>query len=126
MPQITLEYTDNIDNVGNVRQLLKQIHQAVHDVSGVTIGNCKSRARKLDCYYVGDQDEGHGFVAVDLLLLEGRDTELKQAIGNAVLALLEGHFSESMQRLQLQMTVNVHDIEKATYVKYPTGSFTKQ
>lgn len=118
MPQITLEHTANILDTLDFKTVLLAIHQTVHDVTGVNIENCKSRARQLEYYLVGSGGSEKAFVGVDLYLLEGRSDDIKRALGQAVLDLLTTFFPQSIAKLDLQITVKVDDICKDYYFKY--------
>ena len=63
---------------------------------------------------------------LDMRFLEGRSTEVKQAIGQQSLDLLLAWFRRSADRLDLQITVEIQDIRRSSYFKYPAGTLTPQ
>jgi len=122
MPQLTLEYTANVDQEIVVDDLFARLHQVLVDVGGLPIGNCKSRAVRLEDYYIAGGGPRNAFAHLTIRLLEGRSIELKQEIGRASLRVLGQYFAPSSANLDLQLTVELHDIERATYFKIPEGT----
>jgi len=47
---------------------------------------------------------------------------VKQAVGAGAMELLRAHFAPASKGLDLQITVEVGDIRKATYFKDPPGT----
>lgn len=122
MPQIVLEYTNNIDLELDYNRLFSEIHKIIHKHAGIKIENCKSRVIKLDKYYIGDGKKQNAFIHLEIKILEGRSYQIKSELGNFVLKLLEKHFSEEKKDFDLQITIELIDIEKNSYFKFPSGS----
>ena len=123
---MTLEYTDNVDQEVNFAHLFSRLHRVLSDVGGLRIENCKSRAIKLDQYYIGQDEADNAFVHVELRFLEGRSLELKQQIGRQILSILKKYYRPTLAKQNLQITVEIKDIERQLYFKIPDGSFTNQ
>ena len=122
MPQITIQYTDNIISFPDFDFLFSKVHQIINNIAGIKIENCKSRAIKLDKYYTGDGTNSRGFIHLEVKILEGRNNEIKSEIGNNLLEILKKQFIESNQLLALQITIEIIDIQKNCYYKYPEGT----
>ena len=122
MPHLTIEYTSNVTPKIDCKALFGELHQLLADVGKVQIGNCKSRSRVAEDFYIADGGEEHAFVHLDLRLLEGRSPQWKREIGEQCLHILSSHFGSTAERLALQITVSILDIERATYFKYPEGT----
>jgi len=125
MPQIKLEYTDNIPDKINFEDTFSKIHHLLHDIAGIAIHNCKSRAVKLDKYYIGDGISKSKFVHLEIALLEGRTKEIKQRIAEEILQILKKNYLTKRLIDDLQVTVEIKDIKKEFYFKYPEGTFSK-
>ena len=121
MPHLTLEYTKNIDQEINFDDLFPRLHQVLVDIAGIPIGNCKSRACRLDNYYIADGSPQHAFVHLAIRFMEGRSVEVKRMIGRGCLKVLE-ELCWSPARPELQITVEIQDIERTTYFKLPEGT----
>jgi len=122
MPQLTLEYTANIKQKIDFADLFAQLHQVLVDVGGIPLGNCKSRAYRLDDFHIGDGAAQHAFVHLVIRFLEGRSVEMKETIGQQSLQILKESYAPSFAVLNLQLTVEMQDIERSTYFKIPEGT----
>ena len=123
MPQIRLEYTNNLDPTPHLGSLLDRIHAAINTIAGVNLDNCKSRVQVVDQFRIADGAADHAFVHLEVRLLEGRDA-VKQELGNACLELLEAAFDVTRNDRRVQATVEISDIFRDEYFKYPSGTFT--
>jgi 5-carboxymethyl-2-hydroxymuconate isomerase len=101
--------------------LFARLHRVLAGVGAIPIGNCKSRARCLDNYYIGDGATQHAFVHLVIRFLEGRSTERKRKISRGCLEVLQETLIPSAG-LELQITVEIQDIERSTYSKMPEGT----
>jgi 5-carboxymethyl-2-hydroxymuconate isomerase len=119
MPHLTLEYTDNLLVDVDFGDLFARVH-AVLAEAGIRIGNCKSRAVRLDTYRVGD-GEPVAFVHADLRLLEGRSPDVKRQIGERVLDILKERYDPQGSE-EIQITVETRDISRDAYFKIPAGT----
>lgn len=122
MPHLTIEYTKNLRPVSSFDGLFGRLHSVLADVGGIKRGNCKSRAVMLDQFYVGESAADTAFVHADVRFLEGRSVATKQDIGRAILAVLRDSFPAPDDIRDLQITVEIRDIQRSLYFKYPEGS----
>ncbi len=122
MPHLTLYYTANLPAQTSFEPLLAQFHSILANVGGVKIGNCKSKALRIEEFFVADGTQNQAFVHLDLRLLEGRSPELKQDIGKHCLAAIKEAFSELVEHNQIQITVEIRDIARHSYFKIPADS----
>ncbi len=122
MPHLTLEFTSNLSGTPPTPELFLNLHRLLETVAGIRPENCKSRWREVEGWVVGSGDPASAFVHLDLRFLEGRALEIQQAIGQGVLEMLKAHFLPEPEGLDLQITVEVQEIRKATYFKFPSGT----
>ena len=122
MPQLTLDYSGNISQAIDHQEIFLRLHQVLNVIGSIQIENCKSRAIRREDYRIGNGDAQNAFVHLEVRFLEGRSVELKQAIGNGCLQVLETYFAITSEELSLQITVEIVDIVKTSYFKYPTGT----
>ena len=122
MPHITLQFTDNIESLPNFNQLFSEVHQTINAIAGIKIENCKSKAIKLENFYIGDGSKSKGFLHLEVKFLAGRSIEVKSEIGRNLLQILKNQFEKSIKLLDSQITIEIIDIEKNCYYKYPKGT----
>jgi 5-carboxymethyl-2-hydroxymuconate isomerase len=125
MPHNVLEYSSNIPRLENSPELFAGLHQILNKVGGIKLGNCKSRARMAEDYYVGDGSAVNAFIHLDVEFVQGRSTEVKRQIGQQSLDLLKQYYADHLND-DLQITVNIRDISLEFYFKYPEGSLNYQ
>jgi 5-carboxymethyl-2-hydroxymuconate isomerase len=122
MPQITVQFTNNIKSSPGYNELFSEIHKAINTIAGIKIENCKSRVIQLKDFFIGIGGSNNGFIHMEIKILEGRNNEIKSALGKSGLQILKGYFKESIELLDLQITVEIIDIQKNCYYKYPDGT----
>jgi 5-carboxymethyl-2-hydroxymuconate isomerase len=126
VPHLTLEYSANVECPGDLRQLFARLHGVLAEVGGIRPGNCKSRGRVAQDYLVSSGGERDAFVHLDIRFLEGRPPQIRQQIGELALATLTDWFQASLEKLELQVTVEIRDIARSRYFKHPEGTLTPQ
>ena len=124
MPHLTLEYSSNLAPQTDISVLFEEIHGFLSDTAGIRIENCKSRARIADPFFVGTGEANNAFVHLDVRFMEGRTLEVKQQLGEQIKDALVTGFGAKRSAMDIQITVEVRDIERANYVKYPQGTLT--
>lgn len=121
-----LEYSANIKCPSNLADLFYQLHKVLAETGGIKLENCKSRAYRAENFMVATGRESDGFVHLEIRFLEGRSPQVKRNIGQEVHDILMEWFHDSVEKMQLQITVEVRDIRRSFYFKYPEGTFTPQ
>lgn len=116
MPQLTLEYTANVEEVSNLNALFLQCHHVLVDVIGTDINNCKSRAIELTNYCIGSGADENAFVHITLKVLPGRDQDTLNQLAEKIMPIVSQHFEKSLKLLKLQITLEIVELQK-TYFK---------
>ena len=118
MPQLTLEYTQNIDDSAlKVGELLGELQQTLADKGGIDLGAFKSRAHRLETFRIGDGNAHGAFVHLEVALFSGRSLELRKALGDHCLDVLRHHFAPAFLKHKMQITVEMREIDREAYVK---------
>ncbi|MFQ5649544.1 MAG: 5-carboxymethyl-2-hydroxymuconate Delta-isomerase [bacterium] len=122
MPHLTLEYTSNIHLEVDFQTLFLELHQVLERVGGIEIENCKSRARRVEEYLVGDGSGNQAFVHLEVRFLTGRPLELKRKIGEALLSRVHSCYQAAMTPTGVQITVEMREMEREAYFKLPASA----
>ncbi|MBT3392364.1 MAG: 5-carboxymethyl-2-hydroxymuconate Delta-isomerase [Chloroflexi bacterium] len=122
MPHLILEYTNNISQAIDTQKIFAPLHQIIAETAGIRIENCKSRAILLNDYYIADGTPLQAFAHLSVRFLEGRSSEIRQSIGQQCLQILRGYFGDAPKELDLQLTVEIGDIQRQSYFKFPNGT----
>lgn len=120
MPQITLEYTANILEK-DLTIALSEIHRLICEMLKTEMSNCKSRVQRVNDYLIGEGEPDNAFVHLTVAVLSGRSSELLQSTGEIILHKLKNFFHQSLQKLNLQITVAIENLPEV-YVKYSAAS----
>lgn len=116
MPQITLEYTHNILEK-DLLSALHEIHQIICETLKTELASCKSRLQRINDYLIGEGSPQNAFVHLTIALLPGRDEQLLQSTAEIILNKLKNIFHQSLQKLNLQITVGMQNLPNV-YLKY--------
>lgn len=108
MPQLTLEYTDNLEF--DIQPLLARLHAELVATGAIALKGLKSRAVRHSDYRIADGNPQYAFVHVNLLIREGRPVEVQQDISKRVLAVLQETFSERLEHGFLSLTVDIKEM----------------
>lgn len=122
MPHLILEYTNNVREERNFSSLFTKLHQILHTTAHASLASCKSRAVEHSTFQVGDGGANKAFVHLEIRLAEGRSDEVRQEVGRQALLALQKHFYNSLEELDLQITVHCAEISRNFYFKIPEGT----
>lgn len=94
MPHFIVEYTANLGEEADIRGLLEKVHRVlIKRRDSFPIGGIRSRAIRLDEYYVADGAEDDAFVHATLKIGAGRPEQVKKEVGAELFAVMKDHFA---------------------------------
>ena len=108
MPQLTLEYTDNLDF--DVQPLLARLHTELVATGAINLKGLESRAVRHTEYRIADGNPEYAFVHVNLLIREGRPLEVQKDATQRVLALLKETFGDHFENSHLSLSVDIKEM----------------
>jgi 5-carboxymethyl-2-hydroxymuconate isomerase len=108
MPQLTLEYTDNLEF--DVQPLLARLHSELAATGAINLKGLKSRAVRLDEYRIADGNPQYAFVHVSLLIREGRPLEIQKDASQRVMKVLEDTFGQRFESGYLSLSVDIKEM----------------
>ena len=115
MPHCVVEYSDNIADDFDIKNLLSQINQYLAGTELFNLNDIKSRAVCHDLYVIGDGDESRSFVTINLSILSGRDEVVKKQLSDGLLRLLEKNFPLTLSKQKASLTVQRSEMDKGSY-----------
>jgi 5-carboxymethyl-2-hydroxymuconate isomerase len=92
MPQITLEYTNNITEA-DMKIISKDIHNILAEKLPTKIENCKTRIIKIDNYIIGDDSQNNGFICLSIKVLKGRTKEILEDAAKNIAIKMNQHLA---------------------------------
>ncbi|MGN1402152.1 MAG: 5-carboxymethyl-2-hydroxymuconate Delta-isomerase [Bacillus sp. (in: firmicutes)] len=119
MPHLIIEYTDNISDDIDVKSLLKKANEVLISFPDVfPIGGIRSRAIKLEDYYVADGTEDDSFIHVTLKIGAGRSGTEKKAACEKLFNTFEDHLNKLFNERYLALSLELYEFSEAgTYKK---------
>lgn len=110
MPQLTLEYTDNL--AFDVQPLLARLHSELVATGAINLKGLKSRTVRHTEYRIADGNPDYAFVHVNLLIREGRPDEVQKKMTERVLNVLKETFGERFEDGYLSLSVDIKEMRK--------------
>lgn len=117
MPHITIEYSESVRPSQPMHGILLRLHHALAELEAFPMADIKSRAVGQADVCIGDGDLHRSFVHLQLRLLSGRDASVRGRLAQVSMRVLEAEFSEAAKDPLCQMSVEVHEMERSTYIK---------
>ncbi|MDY4300514.1 5-carboxymethyl-2-hydroxymuconate Delta-isomerase [Pseudomonas salmasensis] len=100
MPHFIAEYTDNLEQQADLPGLFEKVHRVLGDSGVFPLGGIRSRGVRLDTWRMADGKHDYAFVHMTLKVGHGRDLATREAVAQAVFAVITEHFAElQAQRL---------------------------
>lgn len=116
MPQLILEFSANILEKENIELLFQDLHSILSKTLPTDLDSCKSRLYFTDTYCVGNGQSNNAFIHITLKVMPGRSPDTLKTLGDSMMELLKNYFSESLKKLNLQVTLEIIELQK-TYFK---------
>lgn len=122
MPQIFIDYSDNIQNLDK-KKLMLGLNHALFDTGLVGhVFDIKSRIKEVSDYLIGFGDENgaennQAFIFVRLQGLSGRTEEQKNLMTESLSQCLQSFNDYSATGLEIQLCVEFAEMPKEIYKK---------
>ena len=112
MPHIILECSDNIIE-SDLKPICVDIQNILVDKLPTQLDSCKSRIIRHKNYVLGDNHINNAFVHVFISVMPGREQKLINIISEIILDRLKEFFLESLNCLNLQLSVAINDLPES-------------
>ncbi|WP_406097599.1 5-carboxymethyl-2-hydroxymuconate Delta-isomerase [Streptomyces sp. NBC_01013] len=110
MPQITVDYSAELDDTFDRSGFAGALHPLIAETVTTKIAACKTRFRRVEETVVADAPGGDALVHVDISLLPGRTPEVKARLTEAVRDLLTAHIRPA-DGLTLHLSAETRDLD---------------
>ena len=118
MPHFTIEYSKNLEDRVDFRDLAKKVHEAALSTGVFELGDVRTRTEPRDVYVIADGDPKNSFVAITARVASGRSAEVRKRIGQTVFDALCAFLAEVYETTPIGLSLEVQEID-------PTASFKK-
>ncbi|MET7615369.1 5-carboxymethyl-2-hydroxymuconate Delta-isomerase [Streptomyces sp. NPDC005408] len=110
MPQITVDYSENLESAFDRRDFALALHPLIVETIDTKLSACKTRFRRVDETVVAGGTPADALVHIGIGLLPGRADELKAQLSEAVLGLLATHLKPA-EGIEPVLSAEVRDLE---------------
>jgi 5-carboxymethyl-2-hydroxymuconate isomerase len=111
MPQITVEYSRNVEDRVDVRALVRAVHEAAFSSGMFERGfGIRTRAEPRDIYLVANQDPSNGFVAVIVRLASGRTEQQREHLADVIFAAMCEQLADASASTNLAISLEIQEI----------------
>ncbi|AZF06238.1 5-carboxymethyl-2-hydroxymuconate Delta-isomerase [Pseudomonas sp. R5-89-07] len=130
MPHFIAEYTDNIEQQADLPGLFEKIHRVLGDSGVFPLAGIRSRGVRLDTWRMADGKHDYAFVHMTLKVGHGRDQATRQAVAQALFAVITDHFAElqaqrllalSFEVIELHPQLNFKQNNVHAFLNHPAG-----
>ncbi|MFI1399541.1 5-carboxymethyl-2-hydroxymuconate Delta-isomerase [Streptomyces sp. NPDC020681] len=108
MPQITVDYSENLESAFDRRSFALALHPLIAETVDTRLSACKTRFRRVDETVVAGGTPDDAVIHIGIALLPGREPELKAQLSEAVLDLLADHLKAGVEPV---LSAEVRDLE---------------
>jgi 5-carboxymethyl-2-hydroxymuconate isomerase len=110
MPHFTIEYSANLDDCVDIKELVHIVRKAAVETGIFPLGGIRVRAIRCEHYAIADGREDFGFLDMVLRLGAGRDLATRRKAGEhifkALSACLDPAFAQGKFALSFDMQIN--------------------
>ncbi len=111
MPHQIIEYSDNLNSKFDIEELVEVMHNAASEVDAFPLGGLRTRAVARSVYQIADNHPDNGFVHVVMRIAQGRDAEVKKAVGKHLFATLCAFLHPTQANSPLAISYELQEIE---------------
>ena len=121
MPHLVIELTENTRLTCSQEELLDEANAALLSSGQFNEPDIKSRCVTLATFRQGTEQVDRAFVHATLQILDGRDQAVRKQLGELVVNAISEMVRPGAAGQTVQVTVNVVEMERATFVKQIVG-----
>lgn len=111
MPHLTIEYSENIEENINVRDLVKLMHDIAADIDALPLGGLRTRAVPRKDFLIADGHETNVFVNVALRIAPGRSDAIKKDAGEKLFNALSKFFEPFWQSDPIALSFEIQELD---------------
>lgn len=116
MPHLKLDVSSNVLALTEIEPVLRRLVDELCRHETIDSASVKAYAREHEMWAMGEGARP-GFIHLEVAILDGRPLELKQRIAQGMRGVLESAFATALADGTAGLTIEVRDIDRATYVK---------
>lgn len=120
MPHLTIEYSINLQESGDLAGLCLHLHAALLETGLFEVGAVRVRALPCPDYAVADLLPENAFAAMILRIGAGRSEADKTMLGQKLMATAEAHFAKLLAQPHFALSLDI--VENLPQLSWKTNS----
>jgi 5-carboxymethyl-2-hydroxymuconate isomerase len=117
VPHLILEYSGNTRESLDPASLFRELHNELAAVGGFRTQDFKSRAVRMEQYFIGDGSQEQSFVNLDIRTFGGKSPESKAAISEQALAVLARAFERTLRETACDISVQITELDRPSFAR---------
>tara|TARA_Y100001960_G_C14444289_1_gene714105 strand:+ start:133 stop:525 length:393 start_codon:yes stop_codon:yes gene_type:complete len=117
MAHLSFEYTANLEGKADLAKFCELMCKVMNDSNIFPQGGIRVRGTKVDVHSVGNGDPHFAFVDIKLRMGQGRNSQIREAVGNSIYAAAETWFREKLGPSPFALSLEVFEIKKRFSIK---------
>ncbi len=117
MPHIIIEYSSNLAGKIEVQTLVDRVHTAALETGMFKLGAVRTRATARDIYRIADGHPDNGFIHLVLRIAQGRETQAKRRVGEAIFDAICDELQPLFETTPLGISFEIQEIEQTLSFK---------
>ena len=114
MPHQIIEYSQNLDTVLDINQLITALHDCASQIEALPLKGLRTRAHPVKHYKIADDHPDNGFIAVYLRIGQGRSEAQRKDMGESLFNCLVGQTQLLFEQRPLALSYEVQEIDPVT------------
>jgi 5-carboxymethyl-2-hydroxymuconate isomerase len=111
MPHLTLEYSANLEQTADLKELCKLLAKTLLETELFELGAIRVRAFRSDAYVVADDLPQNSFLDANLRIGVGRLQEDKKRVGEALVDAMSKFFELQFSTPHFALSLEVREID---------------
>ncbi|MBP0481260.1 5-carboxymethyl-2-hydroxymuconate isomerase [Sagittula salina] len=111
MPHLRCEYSAGLESRVDLAALGHALHGAMVGAGVFPLAGIRVRFVRCDPCVVGDPEGGNAFLALELLMAQGRSEEAIRAAGERVFAVAKGALAEEIANERFMLSLDVRETD---------------
>jgi 5-carboxymethyl-2-hydroxymuconate isomerase len=111
MPHLTLEYSANLEQTADLKELCKLLAKTLLETELFELGAIRVRAFRSDAYVVADDLPQNSFLDANLRIGVGRLQEDKKRVGEALVDAMSKFFEPHFSTPHFALSLEVREID---------------
>jgi 5-carboxymethyl-2-hydroxymuconate isomerase len=111
LPHIVIEYSANLENRIDLRELVRKSHEAALASGVFEMGALRTRCARRDVYRIADGHPDNSFVTVNVRVGHGRDEATRHRAGKMIFEAVCAHLAPVYAATPMGITLDVAEID---------------